>query len=70
MVTENPAALQQNVFQLHGGQQMKEITEIYNQIEKRLNEILDLFVQFAVVVQEQGRMIDNIGYNISTARIT
>jgi len=77
IIQENPAALQQNLFQLQGGQQTLEITQVYNQIagrhqdilriESQLNEILDMFVQFAIMVREQGRMIDNIEQNISTA---
>jgi t-SNARE complex subunit (syntaxin) len=77
IVQENPQALQQNLFQLQGGAQTFEITEVYNQIagrhqdilriETQVNEILDLFVQFAILVREQGRMIDNIEQNISTA---
>jgi t-SNARE complex subunit (syntaxin) len=78
IILEQPEMLQQNIFQLRGGQQMKEITETYNtiasrhqailDIERRVNEVLDLFVQFAIVVRDQGRMIDNIGQNVATAR--
>jgi t-SNARE complex subunit (syntaxin) len=74
---EDPGQLQQNIFQMRGGKQEREIADTYNQIaarhrdileiERRLGEILDLFVQFAIVVREQGRMIDNIEANISQA---
>jgi t-SNARE complex subunit (syntaxin) len=73
-----PEMLQQNIFQLRGGQQTREITEAYNaiasrhqailDIERSVNELLDLFVQFAIVVRDQGRMIDNIGQNVAAAR--
>jgi t-SNARE complex subunit (syntaxin) len=77
MLTQ-PEMLQQNIFQLRGGQQTREITDAYNaiasrhqailDIERSVNELLDLFVQFAIVVRDQGRMIDNIGQNVAAAR--
>jgi syntaxin 1B/2/3 len=77
IMDEHPEALQQNMFQLCGGGQVREVAAVYNQIagrhqdvmdiERRLNEVLDLFVQFAIVAAEQGRMIDDIEQNISMA---
>jgi syntaxin 1B/2/3 len=78
IILDQPEMLQQNIFQLRGGQQMREITETYNaiasrhqailDIERQVNEVLDLFVQFAIIVRDQGRQIDNIGQNIAAAR--
>lgn len=75
---ENPGALQENLFVLRGGHQTQEIVSTYNmiaerqrdvmEIERSANEVLDLFVQFSVIVQDQGRIIDNIESNLATAK--
>jgi syntaxin 1B/2/3 len=77
IMDEHPEALGQNMFQLCGGLQVREVTAIYNQIagrhqdivniERQLSEVLDLFVQFAILGAEQGRMIDSIEQNIAMA---
>ena len=78
IINENPEALQINSFVLSGGEQSQQVVQIYNriasrhqeilEIETRLNELLELFVQFSILVHEQGRQIDNIEQNISTAK--
>ena len=78
MIQNNPEALNQNMFQLAGSAQQQTVVNIYNtiasrhqdilEIEQRLNEVLDLFVQFSIVVHDQGRQIDNIHANISEAK--
>ncbi|OHS95462.1 Syntaxin-1A [Tritrichomonas foetus] len=78
MIQNNPEALNQNMFQLSGSAQSQTVANIYNtiasrhqdilEIEQRLNEVLDLFIQFSIVVHEQGHQIDNIQSNIASAR--
>ena len=78
MVVEDPAILTTNLFQLTGGAQTQEVVSTYNMIasrhqeilemERQLNEILELFVQFSIILHEQGRMIDNIETNLATAK--
>lgn len=78
MIQNNPEALNQNMFQLSGGAQSQQVANVYNQIasrhqdileiEERLNEILDLYIQFSIIVHDQGRQVDNIGENIAQAK--
>lgn len=78
ILQNNPGSIQQNMFQIQGGaataQAAAMYEEIYNrhqdilEIDRMLNELLEMFVQFAVIVKDQGRIIDNIESNISAAR--
>lgn len=78
IIDTNPEALETNIFTLAGGAQSQQVAQVYNriasrhhdilEIETRLNELLELFVQFSILVHEQGRQIDNIEQNISTAK--
>lgn len=78
IIAENPGVLQENVFTITGGQKTAEAAQLYNQIAGRtrdieeinrgLTELLEIFTSFAILVEDQGRMIDNIERNISTAR--
>ena len=78
IIQNNPDVLNQNLFQVTGTAQTQKVANIYNniasrhqdilEIEERLNDILDLFIQFSIVVHDQGRQIDNIGENISQAK--
>lgn len=78
MIQNNPEALNQNMFQLVGNAQSQQVANVYNtiasrhqdilEIEERLNEILDLFIQFSIIVHDQGRQVDNIGENIAQAK--
>ncbi|KAK8866663.1 hypothetical protein M9Y10_009629 [Tritrichomonas musculus] len=78
IIQNNPEALNQNMFQIAGSAQAQQVANIYNsiasrhqdilEIEERLNDILDLFIQFSIIVHDQGRQVDNIGANISQAK--
>lgn len=78
IIQDNPEALNQNMFVIAGSQQSQTVANIYNtiasrhqdilEIERSLNQVLDLFVQFSIVVHDQGRQVDNIACNISEAR--
>jgi len=78
IISQNPDVLQQNIFTLQGnGAQMETIVNTYNkiaarhedilQIERSMQELMELFVQFSVIVKDQGRQIDNIEANIASA---
>jgi t-SNARE complex subunit (syntaxin) len=77
VILENPQVLEQNLFLMQDTKTAREVAGIYNQIadrhqdileiERTLNELLDLFVQFAILVQDQGRMVDNIANNVGSA---
>ena len=66
------------MFQIVGSAQSQQVANIYNtiasrhqdilEIEERLNDILDLFIQFSIIVHDQGRQVDNIGANIAQAK--
>ena len=76
IIENNPESLEANIF-VSAGTQSVQITDVYNkiasrhqdiiEIETKLNELLELFVQFSIVVNEQGKVIDNIQNNISMA---
>lgn len=78
MIQNNTEALNQNMFQLVGSAQSQQVANVYNtiasrhqdilEIEERLNDILDLFIQFSIIVHDQGRQVDNIGENIAQAK--
>lgn len=79
IVSQDPNALNQNVFQLIATNKSEAlVANTYNkiagrhkeilEIENTLTEILDLFVQFSIVVAAQGRQIDNIEANLATAK--
>ncbi|KAH0793046.1 syntaxin-2 isoform X1 [Histomonas meleagridis] len=78
IIDNNPEALETNIFTLAGGAQAQQVAQVYNriasrhhdilEIETRLNELLELFVQFSIIVHEQGRQVDCIEQNIATAR--
>lgn len=78
IISENPDALQQSVFQIQGSSAAtEEIVNTYNtiaarhedilSIERSLGELMDLFVQFSILIKDQGRQIDNIESNIASA---
>jgi t-SNARE complex subunit (syntaxin) len=77
LVAENPEVLKENIFAMQDSKSAREVVGTYNtianrhqdilEIERSLNELLDLFVQFAILVQDQGRMVDNIADNIGSA---
>lgn len=77
IVQSNPEKLNENMFETMG-EQSQQVANIYNsiasrhqdilEIEERLNDILDLFIQFSIVVHDQGRQVDNIGENILQAK--
>lgn len=78
IITENPDALQQSVFQIQGqSAATEEIVDTYNKIaarhedilsiEKSLSDLMELFVQFSILIKDQGRQIDNIEANIAQA---
>ena len=77
IVESDPQLLEQNVFQISGSQSAK-LATVYNQIaarhndileiERSLNELLDLFIQFSILLHDQGRQVDNICSNLSHAR--
>ena len=79
IISENPEALQQSVFTLQGNSaQMQEVVNTYNTIaarhddilaiERSMADLMELFVQFNILVKDQGRIIDNIEANIASAR--
>ena len=78
MIEQDPAILTTNMFELTGGAQTQEVVNTYNmvvarhqailEIERSVNEILELFTQFSIILYEQGRMIDNIESNLADAK--
>lgn len=78
IISQNPDALQQSVFTLQGsGAQMQQVVNTYNtiaarhedilEIERSMQDLLEMFVQFSILVKDQGRQIDNIEANIASA---
>jgi syntaxin 1B/2/3 len=73
----NPDGLQASGLAMSGGAKMVEAANLYNQIASRhqdildidreMTNLLDLFVQFSILVKDQGRQVDNIESNISAA---
>jgi len=79
IIAENPNALQENIFYLQGNKaQTAEVVSVYNtiaqrhedilSIERSLHDLMELFVQFSIIIQDQGRMVDNIEQNIAQAK--
>ena len=79
IISQNPDALQQSVFTLQGNSaQMQEVVNTYNTIaarhddilaiERSMRDLMELFVQFSIIVKDQGRQIDNIEANIAQAK--
>lgn len=78
MIDQNPDVLNQNLFQMEGTAQNQQVANIYNniasrhqdilEIESQLNDLLDSFVQFSILIHDQGRQVDNIGQNITQAK--
>lgn len=78
MLDKDPDYFKRNIFQISSDSATRQAaslyTEIYNrhqdivEIDRALNELLEVFVQFSIIVKDQGRQIDNIEQNISQAK--
>jgi t-SNARE complex subunit (syntaxin) len=78
LISENADVLTHNLFVMQDTKSAREVANTYNtianrhqdilEIERTLNDVLELFVQFSILVHDQGRIIDNIAHNVGSAK--